>query len=300
MARSSSTNRAAKLAQRSGRSRVRFQGGTLFPAIVAFVAVVGLATIVYARQSRPAVDASPPTEDDHWHASYGFYLCDPETGEPEWQVLTGAKEQTNSAGQLISDRYLATGVHSHDDSVIHWHAFTSRATGRNADLGVFLDVYDVELTDSKLEFPDDQLSGTTYEEGETKCGDEDGNLRVQAWDNYQDTDEGITYTANFNDIRLTNNSMVFSIGFVPDGVEIPMPPDAPRLPELGAVDSGETDLPAADTTVPGATVSDTTGGSTPDTTPGSGAPASTPPDPSAPPDTTGTTTVTPATTEPTT
>ncbi|CAN5646109.1 hypothetical protein BH18ACT3_BH18ACT3_16380 [soil metagenome] len=281
MARSSSTNRAAKLAQRSGRARVRFQGGTLFPAIVAMVAVLGLATIVYARQSRPAEDSSPPTVDDHWHASYGLYLCNPESGEMEWQQLTGAKEEEDTAGQLVSDEFLATGVHSHDDGVIHWHAFTSRATGRNADLGVFLDVYGVDLSDSELRFPDDQLSGATYKEDDTKCGDQDGSLRVQAWDSYQNTGEGITYTANFNDIRMTKNSMVYTIAFAADDVVLPMPPEAQNLPALGAADSGGTEDPAAATTGSSAPAS---------TAPGSTAPVSTAPASSAPPGTTGATT----------
>ena len=262
---------------------MRFQGGTLFPAIVAFIAVLGLATIVYARQSRPAEDSSPPTVDDHWHASYGFYLCNAKTGEMEWQPLSGAKEEQDSSGQLISKDFLATGVHSHDDSVIHWHPFSSRATGRNAKLGVFLDVYGVELNDSKLSFPDDQLSGATYEEGETKCGDKEGNLRVQVWESYTDTGEGRTYTSNFNDIPLTKNSMVYTIAFAPDDVELPMPLDAQNLPALGAADSGGTENPATVTSVPGSAVPGSTPGST---APGSTVPGSTTPA-SSPPSTTG-------------
>lgn len=274
---------------------MRFQGGTLFPAVVAIVAVLGLATIVYARQSRPPVDASPPTTNDHWHAAYGFYLCDPETGEMGWQELVGDQEIRDEGGQVTGQQpaYARTGVHSHDDGVIHWHAFTSAATGRNADLGLFLDVYDVQLSDSELKFPDQQLSGATYEEDETKCGDQDGNLRVQAWDNYQDTGEGITYTANFNDIRLTNNSMVFTIAFAPDDVVLPMPPEAQNLPALGAADSNQTEPPSAETTVPGSAVTGTTPGSAPS---GSTVPGATTPAPTSPA-TPGATSATDATTQ---
>ena len=88
MATSSSTKKAAKLAQRSGRTAVRFQGGTLFPIVVSVILVLGFALIIYSRQSQP-VEARP-TIADHWHASYGFYLCNPETGEMEWKQVVGA------------------------------------------------------------------------------------------------------------------------------------------------------------------------------------------------------------------
>ena len=291
MARSSSTNRAAKLAQRSGRTKVRFQGGTLFPAIVAAVLVIGLATIVYARQSRPAADASPPTDNDHWHAAYGFYLCDTETGEMQWHELVGDQETRDEQGQITNQQpdYARTGVHSHDDGVIHWHPFTTAATGNNAKLGVFLDVYDVRLSNTKLQFPDNQLDGAVYEEDETKCGDEDGNLRVQMWNSFQDAGAGTTFTSDFDDIRIDRNSMVFTIAFAADDVELPMPPTAPRLPELGAVDQGTTGQPAA-SSVPGSGASTPASGAP--STPGTGTATSGDtgaPAPSAPSGTTGAT-----------
>ena len=112
---SSSTKKAAQLAQKGKGKKVRFQGGTLFPLIVAIVVVLGVGTIVYARQTIPADDSSPPTVNDHWHAAYGFYLCD------TWEQLAGNLEETDTSGQLISSRFLRTGIHSHDDGVIHWH-----------------------------------------------------------------------------------------------------------------------------------------------------------------------------------
>ena len=76
---SSSTKRAARLAQKGKGKRVRFQGGTLFPMLILLILVVGIGTIVYARASVPAADASPPTIEDHWHMAYGFSLCDQPT-----------------------------------------------------------------------------------------------------------------------------------------------------------------------------------------------------------------------------
>lgn len=234
MVSSSSTKKAARLAQKGKGKKVRFQGGTLFPLVMLAVLVLGLATIVYARTSVPAL--AQPSIDDHWHAAYGFDLCDQEG----LQQLNGAKEEVDDNGQRISSAYQATGVHSHDDGVIHWHAFGSRSSGRNADLGVFLDTYLVELDDDSLRFPDDQVGGAEYVEGETMCGDEDGTLAVVVWNNFSDTGGGRVYTAGFDDIRIDRDGMVFVIAFIPDGEEpddIEMPPWASDLPRLGAVDS---------------------------------------------------------------
>jgi len=259
---SSSTRKAARLAQKGKGKKVRFQGGTLFPLMVMGVLVVGLTLIVYARVSRPAADASPPTIDDHWHAAYGFDLCDAE-GQ---QQLAGAKEEADANGIPISREYLRYGVHSHEDGVIHWHPTTSAAVGSNAKLGVFLDVYGVELDDDSLSFPEDQLGGKEYIEGQTMCGDEDGELAVVVWDNFSDEGAGTVYTANFDEIRMTTNSMVFVIAFLPasdDPRDVEKPPWAAQLPELGAIDTPPSDA-GPDGSTP-ASVSDTTpvSGSTP-------------------------------------
>src|SRR5690606_37569544 len=147
---SASTKRAAKLAQKGKGKRVRFQGGTLFSMVVAITLILGLALIVYSRQTQPAADSSPPTINDHWHAAYGFFLCD------TWYELAGDLEETNSQGQLVNTNFLRTGIHSHDDGVIHWHPYTSVAVGKRAKLKVFLDTYDVRLEDDRLVFPDNQ------------------------------------------------------------------------------------------------------------------------------------------------
>ncbi len=177
-------------------------------------------------------------------------------------------------------RFARTGVHSHDDGVIHWHPFTSSAVGKRAKLGVFLDVYGVELDNDSLKFPADQLGGKEYIEGETKCGTEDGELQVVVWDSYTDTDDGTTYIANFDNIPITNNGMVFAIAFVPRDTDIPMPPWAADLVALGAADTNQTrpDDPrlvarrhghgwhVTDGTVTGDTTGDTVTGEPPVTT----------------------------------
>lgn len=256
---SSSTKKAARLAQKGKGKRVRFQGGTLFPMIVLAILVAGLGVIVYARSSVPAADASPPTIEDHWHMAYAFSLCD----QPgEFVTLSGALESPGDPG--FND-YNRTGVHSHDDGVIHWHAFTSASVGKRADLGLFLDNYGVELSDDTLRFPEGQNPNglQEYVEGETECPDgEDGELSVTVWQSPEDTGDGDTYISNFGDIKMSKNSLVLTIAFQPRGTDIQMPPWSSQLEELGAIDMGQT--------APTDTTGTTTPGSTPASTPSTG------------------------------
>jgi hypothetical protein len=236
---SSSTKKAAKLAQSSQGKKVRFQGGTLFPFIVTLVVVLGLALVIYARQSRPTTDASAPGLSDHWTHAYGFYLCD------EWFQLSGDAEVKGS------DQYAAykkTGVHSGDDGLIHWHAFSSAAQGTKARLGVFLDVYGVELTNDTLTFPEAQRPALpsqqetgVFKEGETKCKingvEESAELKVVVWDSFADTSKGTTYIADFNNIRLDQDEKVIAIAFVPKNTDVGKPPWTPTPPPLGDTSS---------------------------------------------------------------
>jgi hypothetical protein len=260
---SSSTKKAARLAQKGQGQKIRFQGGTLFPMVVALVFVLGFALVVYARQSRPPADASDPQVGDHWHMAYGFNICG------EWIQVAGDAEERDANGGFLNTDFARTGIHSHNDGIIHWHPNSRAAVGRNATFDVFLDVYDVEVNADGMQWPDSQQAqlsavfGDKYEDGEfvtteTTCtvdGEEvPGAIQVVAWDNFTDTDDGTTYIAAFNSIRVDQDAMVFVVAFVPDDTNIEMPPWAPDLPTLGAADGGQ-ELPDGElfggTTVPG-------------------------------------------------
>jgi hypothetical protein len=264
---SSSTKKAAKLAKSGQGRKVRFQGGTLFPLVVTIVIALGLSLVVYARQSRPSVDASgPPQVSDHWHHAYGFYLCD------TWFKLEGDAEQQGTENYT---QYARTGIHSHNDGLIHWHPFSSAAVGSNARLGVFLDTYGVDVTNTKITFPESQRQALetqladqeprenilVWEDGDSCTVDgseQNAALKTVVWNNFTDTDNGITYIADFNNIRLNRDQMVVVIAFVPDGTDVSMPPWAPELPSLGEIDSGVVSPGASipTGTIPEETVSD--------------------------------------------
>ena len=257
MAPSSSAKKVAKLASRGKGKKVRFQGGTLFPAVVVLVVVLGLLSIVYARQSRPADGSGSPRIGDHWHGAFGIYVCD--TYQPK---LVGNKEEGStdpSTGNRIYDnvQFGLTGIHSHDDGIMHWHPYSSKATGNRARLGVFLKVYGIKLSETEVSLPDDQ-GGDSWSTKDTKCDGKDTVVKVIRWDNYADPGSSETFTSNLSDVRLTKNGQVFVIAIVPKDADVPLPPWAPELPTLGAADDGNvpTTVDLSATTV--ATTADTT------------------------------------------
>ncbi len=237
----SSAKRVARLAQKGKGKKVRFQGGTVFPGVMAAVIIAGLLLVAYARQSAPDSN-TPPTINDHWHLSYGFYVCD-----SFLPPLVGTKEQP------IDPDYLKYGVHSHDDGVIHWHP-AAFATGTRAKLDLFFKVYDIEVSQDKIAFPADQNGGQVYEVDDYKCKDESGKevtpqIKMVVWDSYDESGNGRTLITDFGNLRIDRDGMAVTIAIVAPGVEVPKPESAENLPALGAIDSGQV---APTTTVEGA------------------------------------------------
>ena len=260
MGKASSAKKVARLASKGKGKKIRFQGGTLFPTIIVVILIVGLALVAYARSGTSSA-TEPPTTNDHWHVSYGFYACDKYLPN-----LVGNKEEP------LDEEYFKYGVHSHDDGVIHWHP-QALATGRRAQMGVFFDTYQLKVTSDALEFPDDQNAGVDYKVGTDKCKNKDGKevdaqVKVVVWDQYDDPTKSQTYITGFDDIRVKKDGMAITIAYVAPGVDVPMPESASNLPELGAADAGgaTTTTVAGDTTTTVAgsssttTATDTTGG----------------------------------------
>jgi len=148
---------------------------------VVLVVVLGLFVIIYGRQSRPSDGSGVPrvndgvNTDSHWHAAFGIYICD--TFQPK---IVGTKEETTTDAQgntvLADDEFRINGVHSHGDGIIHYHPYSTKSSGNRAKLGVFLDVYDIKLTDTKLVMPPDQ-GGETWSTDDTKCNGKDNRHR---------------------------------------------------------------------------------------------------------------------------
>ncbi len=261
MASSSSAKRVARLAQKGKGKKVRFQGGTVFPTVMGVVLLLGVGLVAFARQSAPSKNDAP-TVNDHWHVAFGFYRCaDPANKASKAEFMPNL---SGTLEQPLDPNYTKYGIHSHGDGVIHWHA-RALASGKRAKLGLFFDSYNVDVTKDGIEFPASQSEMTSLTTDKVKCADKNGNavdaqVKVVVWDQYDDATQSTSYITDFGNIRIKKDGMAVTVAFIAPGDEIPLPPTASNLPELGAIDTGG----ATSTTVAGQTsstiASTTTGG----------------------------------------
>ena len=229
------------------------------------VAIVGVLLIVTSRNERlsasnplKAEKPRPPAQEkrfsgDHWHAAYGIYLCD------------------HFVPPIHSERD-PSGIHTHDDGVVHIHPFTRATSGSKATFRVFADTVGLSVSADQVKVDD-----KTYNDGD-KCGDKDGRLKVLL--------NGKERPGDPKDIRLQDRDKLV-IAFAPDDAKIPdEPPSTPTLDNLN-------DVPGS----PGATSSTIQAPNPEGTAPGAPSPEGTPaPEGTPPPE--GTPAVPPASTPP--
>jgi len=231
MGKASSSKKVARAARAGGR---RASGGRQrdlkFPAVIGLIVVLGAGLIAFAANDRKSDAQVPPVAmQDHWHAAFGVYIC----GEFQPNVPTFESP---------------VGIHTHDDGVIHIHPTSGGGAGENATLGVFLDGAGIDLSNDKL-----TMNDKTWEEGKDQCDGKDGELVVAQWKDVQDPDsKPAIILRDFNDIRFRQNGEGYTIAFVPEGTtDIPKPPSAANLAELGAADAGTSNTTGS--TAPGDT-----------------------------------------------
>lgn len=258
MATSSSAKKVAKLASRGKGKKVRFQSGTTFPAVVAVVSVVMLLLVAYSRASMPSAESGSPQPEDAWSIAYGIRICD--TWLPSLTGTEAELDEDASTGDLVKVQTAPDA-----DGIIHYHAQTGGATGKNAKLGVFLDVYDIKLTDTVLELPASQVGDgeqRTWDTDNFQCDGKDTQIRVRVWKDYT-SDQFVDNVTSFRNLRFTNNGMVFAIAVVPKDADIPKPDSASTLADLGVIGGStvtSTTVPTGDTTADTTPASSTTGG----------------------------------------
>ncbi len=159
-----------------------------------------------------------PSLTDHWHIPYGINVCG------EWIELNGDLEDRDAQGQPINEGFLETGIHSHDDGLIHVHPFSSKSTGADATLGTFLANYGVVLDDESMRFPTAQADGIQLSELETGCGDEAGSLAVVVWPDPADPANRVVVTEQLAGTPLGADGIVMAVAFTDDAEVIDMPP----------------------------------------------------------------------------
>jgi hypothetical protein len=245
----SSAKKIARLAQKGKGKKVRFQDGTVFPAVMAIIIIIGVGLVSYARQA-PAASDVPPIIGDRWHIPFGVYKCDAFLDN-----VTGNKAETAPSDPNV----LKYGVYSDDDGIIHWHPQLA-ATGKKAKLGAYLDTYGIKVDTKGITFPADQNKGVSYTVENDLCKDKNGReveaqVQVIVWSAASDASVSKKFITDFKNVRISNDEMAITVAFIAPGADIPQPPSVANLKDVVAAEFGA----VTTTTTPGATTT-TTGG----------------------------------------
>ena len=275
MAPSSSARKVAKLASRGRGKKVRFSSGTTFPAIVAIAIVLMVALVTYAKASLPGEETGSPQPGDEWSIAYGIKVCDEYIPN-----LIGSADELDLDASTGDQAKVATTPDG--DGIIHYHPQAGGNTGSKARLGVFLGIYDVKLSTTKLELPESQVQAGETRSWDIKdddvfkgtaCEGKDAKIVVRVWNDYT-SGEFEDKVTDFTRLRFLRSGMVFAIAVVPDeggDLELNKPDSAARLEDLGVIGAGSPDPVTTDSTVTtGSTVttdSTVTSDSTPATDP---------------------------------
>lgn len=225
MGKASSSKKVARAARAGGTSNTNHRK-LLFPLSIGAIVILGVALVLIARTGFTSVSAESPQPGEHWHAAYGFYVCD--AFQPP---LTDA----------VEDR---TGIHTHGDGIIHIHPFTAAYGGKNATLGVWGQSVDIDFSSNSWTLPD----GTKYQDG-YDCNGQPAQLSVYEW-NADDPDaEPRVYTSDFGNIRLDSDRSAFTFAVVPEGTEVPRPESIPTLDNLTDVPGSQASIPTQSSTL---------------------------------------------------
>lgn len=215
MGRASSSKKVARAAKAAGRPGTK--KSYAWPVGIGLVVLLGVGLIAASAAGRDSSASSAPILGDHWHAAYGVNVCG------EW--LPPLRD-------VVPDE---TGLHTHEDGLIHIHPFSTRYTGDRATLNAWGETVGVELDEGSLTLPDRQLT-----DGDD-CGGEPGVLRVTTWDSPADT-EGQELGGDAGDHAFVDGEVI-TISFQPEGTPVEQPPTVPRLQDPNAAEEGRPVVP---------------------------------------------------------
>lgn len=201
MGKASSKKKVARAARAAGGAKT--SRNLVWPLALGVVVVLG-SVLIYLSRPQPS-EAEPPNIGDHWHAAYGIYACD------------------EFLAPLADAGADASGIHTHQDGLIHIHPFSTRYTGEGANLDAFAQQVGLELSDEGFRLP----GGEAFQNGDD-CGGEPGVVQVKVWDSVSDPD-GRVLEGDFGSFAPPESSLV-TIAFAPEGTDVPKPPSAGTVP----------------------------------------------------------------------
>lgn len=219
MGKASSNKKVARAAKAAGRPGAK--KNYAWPLAIGAVVVLGVVLIV-ASFGGGGSNAAPRI-GDHWHAAYGIYHCD---------------DYLSPARDIAGDR---TGIHTHEDGLMHIHPFTSRVTGDGANIAAFGEDIGMEISDTAI-----KGVGIDRKNGDECPDGEPGTVRLLTWD----SPAGGEPTVITEDIaeHAPPNGSVWALVFAPEDADIPMPPSIINLQDPTAAEEGR-ETPSA-TSVP--------------------------------------------------
>lgn len=261
MASSSSANKVARVAARSGGgSQAKKRANWLFPAAIVVIVALGVAIVAFARNENQgtAGNTTPPRAQlsqgsayDHWHNAFAISVCGKELTPP-----------TDVQEDLL-------GIHTHGDGLIHIHPFSLRSAGKRATLKRFFDQIGLKVTDTGFSTAD----GKVYQAGKTECAGKKTEVVLAHWKDATkatSTPPDKVFTKDFGSVRLSEDGGAFTLALIPVGTEdeIPAPSAAAEIESLGAVDggSGSSDAPTQGDETPTTASADVTDDTAPETT----------------------------------
>ena len=113
---------------------MQFQGGSVFPIALLLVVVLGVASIVYARQTIPgAGDGAPVTPiSEYYDVAYGINICG------DWATINDGGGAVNADGRIDYPAYRDTGVYQYADGVATVHPYAAELADVPLDLSALL------------------------------------------------------------------------------------------------------------------------------------------------------------------
>jgi hypothetical protein len=242
MGKASSSKKVARAARAAGRPGAK--KNYAWPAGIGAVVILGVLLVVLSFGGKS--EALAPRIGDHWHAAYGVYDGD------------------HFIGPFTDKGQDSTGIHTHGEGLMHIHPFSTRVSGKGANISAFLSDVGGKVSDTSIDVP-----GLKHKNGDKVAG-KVGHLELWVWDNPGDN----TATVVRKDIGkwAPKNDSVWVLAFVPTGTKPTVPQSVLNLQDPLAAEEGR--APA----VPGSGSTTTVpGGAT--TTPPSDAPSTTQPAP---------------------